>query len=1346
MTQIYTMPSGERFEFPDTATKEQIKDFLNNHFEEERIQSVSELNNISSKNPNRPPDNTFIVDNNIDGSKKYSFDTIYQDKELIANARPYYEKKGMKFFNDEDVVDQYISDRTWKQANITSAAKQLYEIESEDDTEQLQRLGYLVDYWNKLPNFWEEGGRSATSAITSNLIAGVLDPTNLLSFGVGSTVAKTIGKQPITATTKGAIKKEIAKRTALIAGGTAGFDGALVAYGDYTLQEAEKNLGLRDEIDKKRLGTSFVLGAGISVLPNGAFAYAGIKKELPDVVEKNLPKGKNVENFTKSIGESEETISPEPISNTWRDKIVRRGLDLYNPFAILQKKVRGIGESEEALAKALDKKKEVGGVAKSEKALAIEYQKGGTKITLKEGDKIYDKRIDPVSNPYYQFRLLSNSTARAEDFISDGVKLPEGVYGRVETVDGTTVGINEFTPTGNKGIVDVIKPFDAKGEAESLLLYVAAKRTKNIIDSYSKKPKDKRGRIPTTPMDLKTAREMIDWVELDDASHIAKYGEVSNRSRDLDYRQATNDLVKYLDDLLAYQVRSEIISPEDALKIKKANPIYIPFYGFRQMEDTGVVPSFRGTLKSIKAPGKKRAKTVKKGQINPFFTSIIEYSVGSVVAGDKNRAKVSLYDLIDEGVLKGKIGKDELVKKVSSVKVGYAEVLTKDLVKKLDNMGIKISKDDLNLKDTFTTAAFLNNFETRDGRFIDVVFRKGKAEFYEVLDKSLLEAYQSTGGLVDTQGWKVFEAFSRLPAKAITYSPPFVAFNWIRDSLSATINSSFGFIPIYSSLKGFFKTFGGRVDQKGFINMFKKNDDYRKALVNGMGYASRGEIERLGIKFENYGKTLANAYYKKSLNNIFTRFLSKGARGYVELVGRIEYASRLAHRELAKNRGFSEIAASFAGREVSTDFGMRGSSRFLQAYSSITMFLNAGLQGFYRGVRAIKENPKKSIPMLGATIVAPELGLWHMLNGRKEYEELPDEIKQLNYTIPLFQEDVGDGTHLYEDGTRRIKDFILIPKPYDFGVFANVATAIVEGFKKNTPIVTAEYAWESILRILPGYNKGTVFALPTVANPFFQLAFNTNWTGSPIMPYNMEELAEVDKNIVIKTNTRESAIKMARLWNNMVDGFGPKVTPITVDYVMNSYLTGLLSYPADLADAIIYDENLFGERVDERSDRADFARKPWTIVTRRFQANTPVKNSKYLQKLYDIYQRAKKESTALSKKLGDKRLLLEIIGTDEVNLTNKKAVEYMAISPFLSDVVSKLAELRKLRLNIKYDKSLSGSEKRTQIDEIIAIENQIAEKTIKAIYNSNLDSITKTVFGVTDDDPNAEAIRLFGGE
>ena len=102
---------------------------------------------------------------------------------------------------------------------------------------------------------------------------------------------------------------------------------------------------------------------------------------------------------------------------------------------------------------------------------------------------------------------------------------------------------------------------------------------------------------------------------------------------------------------------------------------------------------------------------------------------------------------------------------------------------------------------------------------------------------------------------------------------------------------------------------------------------------------------------------------------------------------------------------------------------------------------------------------------------------------------------------------------LYNTFSRKVEEFIAIPKPYDFGVFANIATAIAEGFKKNTPAVTYEYAMESLARVLPGYNQGTVVALPTVANPFFQLAFNTNWTGSPIIPYNMEELAEVDKKL-----------------------------------------------------------------------------------------------------------------------------------------------------------------------------------------------------------------------------------------
>lgn len=62
----------------------------------------------------------------------------------------------------------------------------------------------------------------------------------------------------------------------------------------------------------------------------------------------------------------------------------------------------------------------------------------------------------------------------------------------------------------------------------------------------------------------------------------------------------------------------------------------------------------------------------------------------------------------------------------------------------------------------------------------------------------------------------VARSITRLPARAITYSPPFVAFNFIRDSATATINSAFRFVPILSSVQGFGLTYKGN---KSGLNM-----------------------------------------------------------------------------------------------------------------------------------------------------------------------------------------------------------------------------------------------------------------------------------------------------------------------------------------------------------------------------------------------------------------------------------------------------------------------------------------------------------------------------------------------
>ena len=62
----------------------------------------------------------------------------------------------------------------------------------------------------------------------------------------------------------------------------------------------------------------------------------------------------------------------------------------------------------------------------------------------------------------------------------------------------------------------------------------------------------------------------------------------------------------------------------------------------------------------------------------------------------------------------------------------------------------------------------------------------------------------------------------------------------------------------------------------------------------------------------------------------------------------------------------------------------------------------------------------------------------------------------LNYLIPFYVKDRGDGSHLHEDGTRKVEEFIAIPKPYDFGLFANIATAMLEGVYTTSPGVATQ--------------------------------------------------------------------------------------------------------------------------------------------------------------------------------------------------------------------------------------------------------------------------------------------------
>ena len=110
----------------------------------------------------------------------------------------------------------------------------------------------------------------------------------------------------------------------------------------------------------------------------------------------------------------------------------------------------------------------------------------------------------------------------------------------------------------------------------------------------------------------------------------------------------------------------------------------------------------------------------------------------------------------------------------------------------------KEALDNLNSLDVVTFSDTFRKSDTGSADFADIVYRNGKAEVYEIVDPNLAEAFKGLGDagadrLLNMFGeGGIFNRYARFASQAITYSPPFVAFNVIRDTLAGTVNSAFG--------------------------------------------------------------------------------------------------------------------------------------------------------------------------------------------------------------------------------------------------------------------------------------------------------------------------------------------------------------------------------------------------------------------------------------------------------------------------------------------------------------------------------------------------------------------------
>ena len=879
-------------------------------------------------------------------------------------------------------------------------------------------------------------------------------------------------------------------------------------------------------------------------------------------------------------------------------------------------------------------------------------------------------------------------------------------------------------------------------------------------------------------------------------------------------KQYTDDLLKYsnVSEMIGNKEVTNILkaNPEAWIPFTRIKPKKTLW---QRLTRTGPTEVGKSKITVTKSPIVKLAKKELEGELD-FLQNLISYTHRTVSAADMNRAKVALYEMFEaahkskrhgsiiaDTSAKGKLATDGIVRKVSAGdRITHLRTTLENLDTALEQQGLKIVKkedytklvggtkkekarlikimEDRLKNDQTDILTFSNQIrKTNSGNYIDIVYRKDakgvvRAEFYEILDPNLHQMYKSFDMKAArhlNRANTMFEPLlvmaeaigtitrptARYLGRFITYTPTFQLKNLFRDTQAATVLSAFsirtkhglGFLPVGTTGKGLYVA-------------TTDADAFRTSYINGLGFATRIETE--GMLDTSINKLAAdnklNAFYTSQLKKLFgtggkSGWLRKGTDTYVDFVSKIEYASRMGEFQLAKKAGFDNLGASFAGREVTTDFGMRGSSAILNSMSRNVMFLNASMQGMYRGGRVLFEGTAADRTKVGAVlfalVAAPEIYSYYLNKDNEEYQALPDHIKQLNHVIPMGFEGLDKW------GNPIPRDFFTMPKPYDFGIFGNIFHALLKGIDENSTSIGGKYLAQSLALLVPMNFIGLVPMVNTAMEPILELMMNQDaFTGNGIRKY-YDQLKIND--LRLKGGTKEISLQISNLTKflaaSVIPGSDDKVIngidPITIDFLINAYAVGILSYGVDLLDIgahTLGGTEKFGKPPTLKPGELNIWKDPLSIFKNVFTVNVPLKSTKYYQLYNELKKEAKLKTSLDFANLNAEdgmRIWINIEENVRKRMKDGKSaipkevsIYQMVNASFLNTTDKSLKKINRHINNIPFMKLADeaaahgmseGDYKRMKIDQNLQARNDLLESVINKLADMDIDYVFENI-------------------
>lgn len=756
------------------------------------------------------------------------------------------------------------------------------------------------------------------------------------------------------------------------------------------------------------------------------------------------------------------------------------------------------------------------------------------------------------------------------------------------------------------------------------------------------------------------------------------------------FREVFDEMQTFQREVLEYARDGGMVSKEVFDAVLKANQNYVPFMrilhpkagaraGFGNQGD--VVRRLHGSSLNIKAP----------------LQSIIENTSMLVTATNRNYVARKMAELAELTQGGGK-WMERLPQSSQAVRVATEQIRTR-----LENAGVILDDKVVDLLGDMQT--FFRMAPEADAASHQMIVRLGAGERVAFeLDPTLFRAMTEMGPKEANFAVKLLTLPATTVRRGVTLAPDFMLRNIVRDTVAAWLQTKGGFIPVWDSARG-------------AIARLAKDDDYWRFQAFGGAYSSQwtGESTRATRRLHEIVRS--RGWDKTKLDSILDT-PKKLARALDALGEMTEMGSRLGEFKHVYDRGGrtgeAALQAAFAGREVSTDFAMKGANPAVWFMTRITPFLNAGAQGIYKGGRTLTEDGLKRSFMptafkLVTGLITPTL-LLHLYNRQQPwYQDLEAWERDLFWHIGLGPETI-----------------LRIPKPFEWGLFgATIPEYLADSVIDKEPaenaknIANATYEMMA-LRVIP----------PVFLVPMEQWGNKVQFTGRPIVADFSDKL---EPFLQYGPYTTETAKLIGQAFN---------VSPARIEHGVRG-LTGTLGMYALMgSDQIVrhtvdLPEPPVTRWTEKPAVKAFFSRAPndWSRPVGEFYealdaVQTRVQSLRKLEGLSEedeegplgeIRQDMKRIRASKDLFPEEKQAEIEVLMQERVEqlkiwgktdaaayAADPETVGAEAIFSEMTNVQSALREIKRQMNDVRASRALTGEEKRAKLDELSRQKTELA--------------------------------------